>query len=84
MRVLHEYLRDPAYDVVPVTKADEDLPDGPCKAILVGVGGTLNVQTVGRGQPQIRNSLPLAAGLYPFQLTQIRTGGTASDIFAIY
>ena len=42
MAVLKEYLTDPAYDIVPVTKADADLPDGPCKAILVGISGTLN------------------------------------------
>lgn len=81
---LHEYLRDPAYDVIPVTKADVDLPNGPCKAILVGIAGTLNVQTVGIGSATIRTSLPLAAGIYPFQLNQVRLGGTADDIWAIY
>lgn len=81
---LQEYLRDPANDVVPVTKADSDLPDGPCKAILVGVAGTLNVQTVGIGPATIRTSIPLAAGIYPFQLNQVRLGGTADNIWAIY
>lgn len=69
---------------MPVTKADVDLPDGPCKAILVGVSGTLNVEMVGRGSPQIRNSLPLDTGIYPLQCKQIRTGGTSDNIWAIY
>jgi hypothetical protein len=84
MTVFKEYLRDPAYDVIPVTKADADLPEGSCKAILVGQAGTLNIQTVGRGSPEIRTSVPLAAGIYPFQCKQIRTGGTADNIWAIY
>lgn len=83
--VARVYLTDPAYDIIPVTKADAALPDGDCKAILVGVGGTLNIQTIGRdGAPVIRNSIPLEAGIHPIQCKQIRTGGTADDIWALY
>lgn len=79
------YLTLPAWDVIPVTKADANLPDGTCKAILIGTAGTLNVEMRGiDGVPVVRNSLPLEAGLYPFQCTQIRTGGTADSIFAVY
>ena len=85
MTVLFEYLTVPAYDVVPVTKADADLPDGPCKAILIGVAGTLNIQTVGqKNGPQDRSSIPVSTGIYPFQCKQIKTGGTADDIWALY
>jgi hypothetical protein len=83
--VATSYLTLPAWDVIPVTKADSDLPAGTCKAILIGTSGTLNVQMRGiDGVPVIRSSLPLEAGVYPFQCIQIRTGGTADNIHAIY
>ena len=34
-----------ASDVIPVTKADADLPDGVAKGLLIGTAGTLNVKT---------------------------------------
>jgi hypothetical protein len=83
--VTRAYLQDPASDVIPVTKADADLPDGVCKALLIGSAGTLNVQMLGiDGVAVTRASLPLEAGIYPFQCVQVRTGGTADNIHAIY
>ena len=85
MAISPAYLTTPAFDVISVTKADAALPDGTCKALLIGSAGTLNVQMVGiDGVAVIRNGLPLEAGIYPFQCVQVRTGGTADNIFAIY
>lgn len=32
----------PACDVIPVTPADADLPDGKCRGLLVGAAGAAN------------------------------------------
>ena len=71
----------PALDVVPVTKADAALPGGACRGLLVGVAGTANLMTA---SGQIRASVPLQVGYNPIQCIQVRTGGTASDIWALY
>ncbi|MBN9079666.1 MAG: hypothetical protein BGN87_18445 [Rhizobiales bacterium 65-79] len=65
----------------PVTKADADLPDGVCRALLVGTDGTANLM-----QPDgtIRTDVPLQAGYNPLFVLQVRTGGTADDIWALY
>ena len=71
----------PALDVVPVTKADAGLPGGSCRGLLVGTAGTANLMTAAG---QIRTNVPLQAGYNPIQCVQVRTGGTASDIWALY
>lgn len=66
---------------VPVTKANADLPDGVCRALRVGTAGTANLM-----QPDgtIRENVPLFADDNPFMCLQVRTGGTADDIWALY
>lgn len=71
----------PAGAVVPVTKADAALPDGECRSLLVGTAGTANI-TDGNGVN--RANVPLQAGYNPIVCQQVRTGGTASDIWALY
>lgn len=71
----------PADDYVPVTKADTDLPDGVCRGLLVGTGGTANLQTK---DGTTRANVPLQAGYNPLVCKQVRTGGSASDIWALY
>lgn len=71
----------PGQDVIPVTKADADLPDGPCRALWVGVAGTLNIRTLNGND---RDDFPAFIGLNQIQVTRVRLGGTASDIWAIY
>lgn len=64
----------------PVTKADSDLPDGVARALLVGTPGTANLmQTDGT----IRTDVPLQQGYNPISVRQVRTGGTADDIWAL-
>ncbi len=71
----------PVMKWAPVTKADADLPDGVCRALWVGTAGTANLQQM---DGTIRTSVPLLAGLNPFGAKQVRTGGTAVDIWALY
>ena len=70
-----------ASDVIPVTKADADLPDGLAKGLLIGTAGTLNVMTEAGN---IRTNLPVIAGYNDIRVKQVRTGGTATDIHALY
>lgn len=66
---------------VPVTKADAALADGNCRGLWVGTAGTANLMDLGGN---IRANVPLLVGENPFQCRQVRTGGTASDIWALY
>lgn len=70
-----------AAKVVPVTKADADLPDGPCRALLVGTAGTANISDL---TETIRTNVPLVVGYNPISCVQVRTGGSADNIWALY
>lgn len=72
---------NPAKYVVPVTKADENLPDGMADGLLCGSAGTVNIMDAGG---EIRTNVPLQQGYNPFMAQQVRTGGTADDIWALY
>jgi len=54
---------------------------GPCRALLVGSGGTLNIfdSTSVAGQ-----GVPFPPGQTDFSVQEIRSGGTATGIWAIY
>ena len=71
----------PADMVVPVTKANAALPDGPCRTLLVGTAGTANIVD---GAGVTRTNVPLQAGYNPIVCQQVRTGGTADNIWALY
>jgi hypothetical protein len=71
----------PADDFVPVTKADADLAGGTCRGLLVGTAGTANLQTAAG---VTRANVPLQQGYNPIVCKQVRTGGTAADIWALY
>ena len=64
-----------------VTKADADLPGSITRGLLVGTPGTANLR-----QPDgtDRDDVPLQQGYNPLQVLQVRTGGTADDIWALY
>lgn len=66
---------------VPVTKADADLTDGICRALHVGTAGTANLMDA---EGNVRANFPLVAGQNNVSCKQVRTGGTASDIWALY
>ena len=70
-----------ASKIVAVTKADADLPDGVTRGINCGSAGTCNLMDADNN---LCANYPLQQGYNPIQVRQIRTGGTASDIWALY
>jgi hypothetical protein len=64
-----------------VTKADADLPGGICRALLVGTAGDANLMDA---EGNIVTGVPLQAGFNQLSCKQVRTGGTAATIFALY
>lgn len=73
-------LETPSDKFVKVTKANEDLEDV-TKALLVGTAGTANLMDASGG---IRADVPLIQGYNPLRVKQVRTGGTADNIWALY
>lgn len=71
----------PADDYVSITKADADLPNGVCRGLLVGTAGTANLMTQAG---DVRANVPLQQGYNPLICKQVRLGGSASDIWALY
>ena len=71
----------PLDDYVPVTPGASALADGPCRAILVTVAGTINLTTIAGVD---RDGVPCSVGVNPYMATKIRAGGTATGIFAGY
>lgn len=71
----------PADAFVPVTPANADLPDGVCRGLLVGTAGTANLTQI---DGTVRTDVPLQQGYNPLACLQVRTGGTADDIWALY
>lgn len=72
----------PASKIAPVTKADStDLPDGACRALLVGTAGTANILELDGTE---RTAVPLQQGYNPIRIRRVKTGGTAADIWALY
>lgn len=72
---------EPAEVYAPVTKADSDLPGGLCRGLLVGTAGTANL---GQLDGTTRANVPLQQGYNPLAVKQVRTGGTADNIWALY
>lgn len=71
----------PAKALFAVTKANADLPNGPCRALLCGSAGTVNLLDY---SGNLCSDYPLQAGYNPISVKQVRTGGTASGIWALY
>lgn len=71
----------PSGKIRAVTKANEDLPDGECRALLVGTAGTANLMDA---TGEILADVPLQQGYNPLKVLQVRTSGTADDIWALY
>lgn len=64
-----------------VTKADNNLPGGETRGLNVGTAGTANIMDA---EGNIHANYPLQQGYNPIKVLQVRTGGTASDIWALY
>lgn len=75
-------LSSPASKLVPVTKSDDtDLPNGTCRALLVGTGGTATLLDATGTE---RVDVPLQQGFNPIGVQRIKLGGTADNIWALY
>ena len=67
--------------LVPVTKADADLPDGLCDGLWVETAGTINYMDA---TGVTRTNVWVQAGINPLKALQVRLGGTATGISAGY
>lgn len=75
-------LNSPASRIEPVTPDDDnDLAGGVCRALLVGTSGTANLIDASGSE---RTGVPLQQGFNPIGTRRIKTGGTATNIWALY
>jgi hypothetical protein len=72
-------LDSPGRKVVAVSSG-VDLPDGPCRCLLVGTAGTATVIDI---EGNSSTDIPLQQGYNPIRVTKV-TFGTAADVWAIY
>ena len=69
-------------EYLPVAPNDSsDLPGGVCVALLVGTAGSANLIDM---TGSTRTAVPLQAGYNPIRAKRVMTGGTASNIWALY
>lgn len=57
------------------------LANGPCRGILVGTAGTLNMTDL---EGNVLTDVPIQQGYNPLFATSFQAGGTADDIWALY
>jgi hypothetical protein len=75
-------LTAPASRLVPITPDDDgDLAEGVCRALLVGTAGTANLIDASGAE---RTNIPLQQGYNPIGVQRVMTGGSASDLWALY
>jgi len=67
--------------IAPVVKADADLPDGLAKGLLVGTAGTITLMDE---SGNIHVDVPIQQGYNYISVRQVRLGGTADNIWALY
>lgn len=76
-----DYPDGPAKGIALVTKGASVLPNGICRALLVGTAGTANV-TDAYGNDV--DNVPLPVGYNFLAVSKVRAGGTADAIYALY
>lgn len=75
-------LNAPASRLVPITPDDDnDLPEGVCRALLVGAAGTATLIDASGAE---RTGVPLQQGFNPIGVRRVKTGGTATNLWALY
>jgi hypothetical protein len=75
-------LNAPASRLVPITpNNDSDLPEGVCRALLVGTAGTAVLIDASGVE---RTGVPLQQGYNPIGAQRVKTGGTAANLWALY
>jgi hypothetical protein len=72
----------PAAQIRPIVKSDTvDLPNGVCRAVLVGTPGTANLKD---SAGNTLTGIPLQQGYNPIGVLRVMTGGTADNLWALY
>jgi hypothetical protein len=75
-------LSAPASRIVPITPDDDaDLPEGTCRALLVGTAGAVDLIDASGVE---RAGVPLQQGFNPIGVRRVRTGGSAANLWALY
>jgi hypothetical protein len=75
-------LSAPAARIVPITPDDDaDLPDGTCRALLVGTAGAVDLIDASGSE---RTAVPLQQGFNPIGVQRVKTGGSANNLWALY
>lgn len=75
-------LEAPAPKMTPITPDDDsDLPNGICRALLVGSEGTATIIDATGVE---RVDVPLQQGFNPIGVRRVKIGGTASGLWALY
>ena len=75
-------LNAPASKLVPVTPHDDvNLPEGVCRALLVGTAGSANLIDASGAE---RTGVPLQQGFNPIGVQRVKNGGSATDLWALY
>ena len=69
----------PAEIVVQITKGVA-LSAGPCRSILCGSAGTLNITVNGVALTNV----PIQQGYNPIRVQSVQAGGSATDLWALY
>ena len=70
-----------ARKIVKLTKVNTDIVGGPARALKVGTGGTANFIDAEGNEC---TNYPLDAGYHPISIKQLKTGGTADDIWGLF
>lgn len=72
----------PAALIRPIVKSNTvDLPNGACRAVLVGTAGTATLMDA---SGTAHTGVPLQQGYNPIGVLRIMTGGTADNLWALY
>lgn len=75
-------LNAPASKIVPITPSNTaNLPEGICRALLVGAGGTATLIDASGVE---REGVPLQQGFNPIGVQRVKVGGTAANLWALY
>lgn len=75
------YNIEPARKVAALTKADDTVISVPEKGLWVGTAGTANIVDAAGNT---HANFPLLQGYNPIRISQLESGGTASDIWGLY
>lgn len=68
-------------DLVELTPSDTEFANGISKGLWIGVSGTINITTQDGSD---LDGVPVVSGYFPIACKKLRSGGTATDVYAVY